>query len=86
MIVGAVNMSPPVSGTFRISQGFNGDFSHNKASNRYALDIALPVGTPLLATADGVVVAAVDHHVGGAWRPDTEANPTTSGCVTMMAP
>ncbi|NHH99646.1 M23 family metallopeptidase [Oceanimonas sp. MB9] len=65
VVVGAVNMSPPVSGTFRISQGFNGDFSHNKASNRYALDIALPVGTPLLATADGVVVAAVDHHVGG---------------------
>lgn len=61
----AVDLTPPVSGAFRISQGFNGDFSHNKASNRYALDIALPVGTPLLATADGVVVAAVDHHVGG---------------------
>lgn len=62
---GAVNISPPVAGAFRISQGFNGDFSHNKRSNRYALDIALPVGTPLLATADGVVVAAMDHHVGG---------------------
>lgn len=61
----AVNISPPVAGPFRIPQGFNGDFSHNKRSNRYALDIALPIGTPLLATADGVVVAAVDHHVGG---------------------
>ena len=62
---GSVNMLPPVAGAYRISQGFNGDFSHNKLANRYALDIALPVGTPLLATADGVVVAAVDHHVGG---------------------
>ncbi|WP_107853212.1 peptidoglycan DD-metalloendopeptidase family protein [Oceanimonas marisflavi] len=64
-LANAVDMSPPVAGPYRVSQGFNGDFSHNKPANRYALDLALPVGTPLLATADGVVLAAVDHHVGG---------------------
>ncbi|AEY00748.1 peptidase M23 [Oceanimonas sp. GK1] len=69
-LAGAVDMSPPVAGPYRVSQGFNGDFSHNKVANRYALDIALPVGTPLLATRDGVVVAAVDHHVGGGLKAE----------------
>lgn len=50
---------------YRISQGFNGEFSHNLPANRYALDIALPIGTALHATRDGVVMAAVDSHVGG---------------------
>lgn len=60
-----VDLASPVAGRYRVSQGFNGEFSHNKPSNRYALDIALPIGTPLYATRDGVVMAAVDHHVGG---------------------
>jgi murein DD-endopeptidase MepM/ murein hydrolase activator NlpD len=60
-----IDLAPPVLGRYRISQGFNGEFSHNKLSNRYALDIALPIGTPLYATRDGVVMAAVDNHVGG---------------------
>ncbi|OIN07371.1 peptidoglycan DD-metalloendopeptidase family protein [Oceanisphaera psychrotolerans] len=60
-----IDLASPVLGRYRVSQGFNGEFSHNKPSNRYALDIALPIGTPLYATRDGVVMAAVDHHVGG---------------------
>ena len=63
------DLASPVAGRYRIAQGFNGDFSHNKRSNRYALDIALPVGTPLYATRDGVVVAGVDSHVGGGLAP-----------------
>lgn len=62
-------LASPVTGRYRIAQGFNGDFSHNKLSNRYALDIALPVGTPLYATRDGVVMAAVDTHTGGGLAP-----------------
>ncbi|GHA05108.1 peptidoglycan DD-metalloendopeptidase family protein [Oceanisphaera arctica] len=60
-----IDLASPVAGRYRVTQGFNGEFSHNKPSNRYALDIALPIGTPLYATRDGVVMAAVDHHVGG---------------------
>lgn len=63
------NLASPVLGRYRIAQGFNGDFSHNKLSNRYALDIALPVGTPLYATRAGVVMAAVDRYVGGGLAP-----------------
>lgn len=59
------DLASPVAGRYRITQGFNGGFSHNRLSNRYALDIALPVGTPLYATRDGVVMAAVDTHIGG---------------------
>jgi len=40
----------------RVSQGFNGKTSHNGYS-RYAIDFAVPVGTPIYAARGGVVVA-----------------------------
>ena len=43
-------------GPFRISQGAGGDFSHNSPSGRYAVDIAMPVGTPIVAARAGTVV------------------------------
>lgn len=66
----AVDLVSPVAGRYRVSQGFNGEFSHNRPANRYALDIALPIGTPLYATRDGVVLAAVDHHAGGGLKAE----------------
>ena len=48
---------PPLqpASKYRIVQGFNGNFSHSGAS-RYALDFAAPVGTPILAAREGVVI------------------------------
>jgi murein DD-endopeptidase MepM/ murein hydrolase activator NlpD len=41
---------------FRIDQGFGGGFSHNDVQNRYAVDFAANIGTPVLAARDGVVM------------------------------
>ena len=41
---------------FRIDQGFGGGFSHNDAQNRYAVDFAADIGTPVLAAREGVVM------------------------------
>lgn len=45
--------------TARISQGNNGGFSHSGKA-KYAFDFAIPVGTPLTAMADGVVLYTYD--------------------------
>ena len=45
-----------------IGQGAGGDFSHDEPHSRHAVDIALPVGTPVLAARAGVVMDAESHH------------------------
>ncbi|HHW4679434.1 MAG TPA: M23 family metallopeptidase [Xylella sp.] len=40
----------------RIDQGFGGTFSHQDNANYYALDFALPTGTPILAARAGLVM------------------------------
>lgn len=45
--------------TFRIMQGYNGSFSHQKQN---ALDFDMPEGTPITAVRDGIVVKVVDSH------------------------
>jgi murein DD-endopeptidase MepM/ murein hydrolase activator NlpD len=47
---------PLVQRDFRIDQGFGGSFSHNDAQNRYAVDFAANVGTPVVAAREGVVM------------------------------
>ncbi len=51
---------------FYISQAFNGAFSHNHPQSRYAVDISLPLGTPVRAARKGVVMdVAGDFFDGG---------------------
>lgn len=60
---------PPYSKNkrFLISQGFNGQFSHTQRGNRYAIDIAMPIGEKILAVSKGIVAdARDDFSIGGA--------------------
>lgn len=47
---------PWQGGPFRISQGAGGDYSHNTPKGRYAVDIAMPQGTPIVAARAGTVL------------------------------
>ena len=46
----------PAGTKYRLDQGFGGKFSHFDPQNLYALDFAVPEGTPVLAARAGVVV------------------------------
>ncbi|MDX1605225.1 MAG: M23 family metallopeptidase [Candidatus Competibacterales bacterium] len=48
-----------------VSQGFNGSFSHNTPAGRYAVDIAMPEGTPIVAARGGVVMEVANDFYGG---------------------
>jgi len=53
----------------RISQGFNGKFSHTNAYNKYAVDIVMDVGTYLTAVRAGTVIwVKDDYHMSGTTR------------------
>ena len=50
----------------RITQAFNGQFSHTNDYNKYAVDIAMDVGTYLTAVRSGTVVwVKDDYHMSG---------------------
>jgi len=53
---------------FPIVQGFGGGYSHSGAS-QYAVDFAMPIGTPVHAARAGIVIDLVKHNTrGGASR------------------
>jgi murein DD-endopeptidase MepM/ murein hydrolase activator NlpD len=49
---------------WRIDQGFGGSFSHSEPQSRYAIDLAVDEGTPVLAARDGVVMQVEDDFEG----------------------
>ena len=58
-------ISPPFTDykPMKVSQGFNGKFSHNRSGNRFAVDISMPVGTKITAVKDGIVIRAKGDYV-----------------------
>lgn len=51
-------------GPFRMTQGPNGSFSHTDVKSRYAMDIAMPEGTPIIAARSGIVVKTENEQAG----------------------
>ncbi|ROL63461.1 peptidase M23 [Pseudomonas protegens] len=56
-------------GPFRLTQGANGQYSHFGPRSRYAMDIAMPVGTPIIAARGGVVVKTENAQNGRGNNP-----------------
>ncbi|UAW98309.1 M23 family metallopeptidase [Halopseudomonas nanhaiensis] len=56
-------------GPFRVTQGPGGKYSHTGAKGRFAIDIAMPVGTPILASRPGVVVKTENQQTGRGNNP-----------------
>lgn len=50
------NLPYKIGSKRRVSQGFNGTFTHNQVSSKYAVDFEMPEGTEIRAARDGVVV------------------------------
>jgi murein DD-endopeptidase MepM/ murein hydrolase activator NlpD len=51
-------------GPFHISQGAGGDYSHTSPKGRYAVDIAMPQGTPIVAARAGTVLETRNSQAG----------------------
>jgi hypothetical protein len=69
---------PLRTGSLRIQQAWGGRYSHADDANRYAVDLAAPAGTPVLAAREGVVMQAEggfpDVAAGGDEAPGDRAN------------
>ncbi len=56
----------PANRSYRVSQAFNGRFSHAQQPSTYAVDFEMPVGTDIMAARAGTVVLITeDYSFGG---------------------
>lgn len=56
-------------GPFRLTQGPKGKYSHFGPKGRYAMDIAMPEGTPIIAARAGVVIKTENNQSGRGTNP-----------------
>ena len=56
-------------GPFRLTQGANGTYSHFTPKGRYAVDVAMPEGTPIVAARAGMVVRVENQQSGRGNNP-----------------
>lgn len=46
---------------YKVIQGFNGNFTHNKLTSRYAIDFKIPVGDTIVAARSGKIINTKDE-------------------------
>ncbi len=65
--VSAIPYYPPIApgSHYQITQAFGGEFSHQDEQNRYAVDIMMPVETPIYAARSGVVLEVQNDYFNG---------------------
>ena len=56
-------------GPFRLTQGPGGRYSHTGPKGRYAMDIAMPVGTPIVAARGGMIIKTENSQSGRGTNP-----------------
>ena len=78
--VRGIVVHPPFAAgeSYPISQAFNGDVTHMGTDSQYAVDIVMPVGTPVLAARDGTVMDVEEDFREAPTRPNTWSVPTGS--------
>lgn len=52
----------PKGNEYTIIQGYNGDFTHNTMSSRYAIDFNLQIGDTITSVDDGYVVGVIENY------------------------
>lgn len=72
----------PLDAVYRIDQGFGGRFSHTDEQSRYAVDLAVEEGTPVLVARDGVVMQVEDDFFGAGL--DREKFATRANVVRVL--
>lgn len=55
--------------SFPVIQAYDAQLSH-RGAERYAVDFGMPIGTPVHAARDGVVVLLEDSHDSGCWSEE----------------
>lgn len=61
-----------VAKNFRISQAFPLGITHNTSDSRYAIDIAMPIGTDIYAARAGIVFEVASTNFRGGVDPDRD--------------
>lgn len=57
----------PFIGKYKVTQGWDGRFTHKGPKNKYAIDVSMPQGTPIIAVKSGKIVdMKISSTVGGA--------------------
>jgi hypothetical protein len=66
---------------FPVSQSFHGAFSHTEPSSAYAVDIAMPEGTPVHAAREGVVMEIANDFYGSGLDLDKYGDRANFICI-----
>lgn len=74
----SIGLPFPKGKQYKIIQGFNNSFSHNKITSKYAIDFDLSIGDTIVSVDDGYVVGLIDkykdHGTSQQWRDNDKSN------------